>query len=59
LPGKAVLMMLSETSRLGAGGSWPVSAEKEVRYAACIGANTVHWIDGQHGYRFYCNAPDR
>ncbi len=47
------------TWTLGSGGSWPVSAEKEVRYAACIGANTVHWIDGQHGYRFYCNAPDR
>jgi hypothetical protein len=45
------------TWTLSAGGSWPVSAEKEIRWAACHGANTVSFEKGSMGTRYFCNAP--
>jgi hypothetical protein len=47
------------TWTLRVGGSWPVSAEKEIRWAACHGANTVRFEKGSMGTRYYCNAPDK
>lgn len=40
-----------------AGGSWPVSANGEVRWAACHGANTAAHVKGTFGLRYYCSAP--
>lgn len=39
------------------GRSWPVSAEKPIRWAACHGANTSSFVKGSHGLRYYCSAP--
>lgn len=45
------------TWTIGAGRSYPVSASREVRWAACIGANTASFEKGTAGTRFICNAP--
>ena len=42
---------------IGVGRSYPVSAEREIRWAACIGANTVSFEKGTAGTRFICTAP--
>ncbi len=42
---------------VAAGRSWPVSAEREIRWAACRGANTVAFEKGSAGLRFICSAP--
>ena len=42
---------------LRVGGSWPVSVEKEIRWAACRGRNTVGFEDGSAGLRYICSAP--
>jgi hypothetical protein len=42
---------------LGVGRSWPVSAEKEIRWAACHGANTAAFVKDSQGLRYYCSAP--
>ena len=42
---------------VGAGDSWPVSAEREIRWAACHGRNTVSFVKGTAGLRYYCSAP--
>jgi hypothetical protein len=42
---------------LGAGRSWPVSKVREIRWAACIGANTIRFEEGSAGSRFLCFAP--
>ena len=42
---------------VGAGSSWPVSTEREIRWAACHGRNTVSFVKGTAGLRYYCSAP--
>jgi TonB family protein len=42
---------------IAAGKSWPVSAVRPVRFAACYGANTVSFEKGSEGSRYICNAP--
>lgn len=42
---------------VGAGRSWPVSVERELRWAACHGANTASFVKGSYGLRYYCSAP--
>lgn len=42
---------------VAAGRSWPVSAEKPIRWAACHGANTTAFVKFSHGLRYYCSAP--
>ena len=42
---------------VAAGRSWPVSAQGEVRWAACHGANTAAHVKGSFGLRYYCSAP--
>lgn len=44
-------------TNVAVGRSWPVSAEKEIRWAACHGANTFHSDPGSKGLRFTCSAP--
>ncbi|MFV4649035.1 hypothetical protein ACNJUT_20800, partial [Mycobacterium tuberculosis] len=39
----------------GVASSWPISAEREVRWAACMGPNSGGLTD--HGTRFICYAP--
>jgi hypothetical protein len=42
-----------------AGRSWPVSYEKEIRFGACRGANTIHGDPGSKGLSFTCSkSPD-
>ena len=41
-----------------AGKSWPVSADKNIRWAACHGANTAAFVKGSHGLSYYCKAPE-
>lgn len=40
-----------------AGKSWPVSADKNIRWAACHGADTAAFVKGSHGLSYYCKAP--
>lgn len=42
---------------LQANKSWPIDAVKDVRFAACLGKNTVRFEDGSKGLRYVCNAP--
>ena len=42
---------------VSAGGSWPVSSNGEVRFAACHGANTAAFVKDTYGLRYYCTAP--
>lgn len=42
---------------LEANRSWPIDGTKEVRFAACLGKNTVRFEDGSKGLRYVCNAP--
>lgn len=42
---------------VSAGGSWPVSSEGTVRWAACRGANTAAFVKDTYGLRYYCTAP--
>ena len=42
---------------VAAGKSWPVSAVRPVRFAACLGANTVGFEKGSAGTRYICTAP--
>lgn len=42
---------------VSAGGSWPVSSEGTVRWAACRGANTAAFVKDSYGLRYYCTAP--
>ncbi len=42
---------------VGARRSWPVSATREIRWAACLGANTVAFEKGSAGTRYICSAP--
>jgi hypothetical protein len=44
---------------LSPGRSWPVSAERELRYGACYGANTIETEKGTSGTRYICYATDR
>jgi hypothetical protein len=44
---------------IGPGKSWPVSAEKEIRWGACHGADTASFEKGSYGLRVICNAPLR
>lgn len=39
------------------GRGWPVSADGEVRWAACLGRDTAAFVKGSHGLRYYCSAP--
>ena len=39
------------------GRSWPVSAEKQIRWVACHGKNTAGFVKGSYGLRYYCKAP--
>jgi hypothetical protein len=39
------------------GYGWPVSAEGEVRWAACHGRDTAAFVKGSYGLRYYCTAP--
>jgi hypothetical protein len=36
---------------------WPLSANKEIRWAACHGRETTSFVKGSHGFRYYCSAP--
>ncbi len=40
------------------GNSWPVSAEKQIRWVACHGRNTAGFVKGSYGLRYYCKAPN-
>jgi hypothetical protein len=40
------------------GKSWPVSAEKSIRWGACLGANTYHGDRESQGLKFTCSAPE-
>ena len=44
---------------LGAGRAWPINPEREIRWAACHGANTVAFEKGTAGLRFICTAPKK
>ncbi len=39
------------------GNSWPVSAEKQIRWVACHGKNTASFVKGSYGLRYICKAP--
>lgn len=47
------------TWTLDIGGSWPVSYEKDIRWAACHGANTASFEKGSQGLSYICDAPLR
>jgi hypothetical protein len=36
---------------------WPLSANNEIRWAACHGRETTSFVKGSHGFRYYCSAP--
>lgn len=39
------------------GRGWPVSANGDVRWAACLGRDTASFVKGSHGLRYFCSAP--
>ena len=40
------------------GKSWPVSAEKQIRWVACHGRDTASFVKGSYGLRYICKAPN-
>lgn len=50
-------LAISNTWTLSAGNRWPLSADREVRWGACHGANSGSFEDGSHGLRVVCTGP--